>query len=178
MKGIPDYDILITNPPYSGEHKQKLLQYLLNATSRNSDKRKPYALLLPAYTATKSYWKEFIADLEKQPNLSTNLNSDTSAIITSSSAINLNPNPSATTSSSDVLYLLPPDSYQYRHPEGTGKDTPPFFSAWFMGGFTDSNSVRSALSKPFTRVLTSVGDMILAGVATDKRLGVRVRVRF
>lgn len=36
-----------------------------------------------------------------------------------------------------ILYLLPPDSYQYFHPEGTGKDTPPFYSAWFIGGFID-----------------------------------------
>ena len=34
-----------------------------------------------------------------------------------------------------VLYVLPPDSYEYQHPEGTGKGTPPFFSAWFLGGF-------------------------------------------
>jgi hypothetical protein len=32
--------------------------------------------------------------------------------------------------------VLPPTSYEYRHPEGTGKDTPPFYSAWFLGGFT------------------------------------------
>ena len=31
--------------------------------------------------------------------------------------------------------MLPPDSYEYQHPEGTGKGTPPFFSAWFLGGF-------------------------------------------
>ena len=33
------------------------------------------------------------------------------------------------------MYVLPPDSYEYQHPEGTGKGTPPFFSAWFLGGF-------------------------------------------
>ena len=31
MKGIPNYDILVTNPPYSGEHKPKLLEYLLTS---------------------------------------------------------------------------------------------------------------------------------------------------
>jgi hypothetical protein len=29
-KAVPDFDILVTNPPYSGEHKQKLLTYLSN----------------------------------------------------------------------------------------------------------------------------------------------------
>ena len=30
MKRIPEYDVMVTNPPYSGEHKQKLLTYLSN----------------------------------------------------------------------------------------------------------------------------------------------------
>ena len=35
MKGIPNYDILVTNPPYSGEHKPKLLDYLLTSHSHS-----------------------------------------------------------------------------------------------------------------------------------------------
>ncbi|RYH01494.1 hypothetical protein EON65_48315 [archaeon] len=42
----------MTNPPYSGEHKVRLLQYLSTTTH-------PYLLLLPAYIATKAYWKNF-----------------------------------------------------------------------------------------------------------------------
>eukprot|EP00601_Ochromonadales_sp_CCMP2298_P031224 CAMPEP_0173333972 /NCGR_PEP_ID=MMETSP1144-20121109/5181_1 /TAXON_ID=483371 /ORGANISM="non described non described, Strain CCMP2298" /LENGTH=246 /DNA_ID=CAMNT_0014278979 /DNA_START=487 /DNA_END=1228 /DNA_ORIENTATION=- len=30
-----------------------------------------------------------------------------------------------------VFYLLPPDHYEYSHPEGTGKDIPPFFRPGF-----------------------------------------------
>jgi hypothetical protein len=44
--------VLLTNPPFSGDHKLRLLRFLRNNT-------KPYVLLLPAYVATKSYWKEF-----------------------------------------------------------------------------------------------------------------------
>ena len=51
-KNIPKYDILVTNPPYSGDHKQRLLEYLSSTTT-------PYCLLLPAYTAGKSYWRDF-----------------------------------------------------------------------------------------------------------------------
>eukprot|EP01039_Chlorochromonas_danica_P008881 gene8881-9796_t len=93
-KNIPEHDILITNPPYSGEHKVRLLDFL-HSNSR------PFALLLPAYIVTKSYWKTFVE---------------------SSSPRN------------DMLYLLPPDYYHYCHPEGTGKDLPPFYSAWLIGG--------------------------------------------
>jgi hypothetical protein len=47
---------MITNPPYSGEHKAKLLEYLASPLHGN----KPFALLLPIYVVTKSYWKEFL----------------------------------------------------------------------------------------------------------------------
>jgi hypothetical protein len=116
MKRIPDYDILITNPPYSGEHKPKLLKYLLNSTSRQSSKDqlkgsncykgKPFALLLPAYTATKSYWKEFVTDLEcKFEAMKKNVENEYENSSVSSR------------SHKAVLYLLPPESYEYRHPE-------------------------------------------------------------
>ena len=36
------------------------------------------------------------------------------------------------TSITSIYYLLPPDSYQYCHPEDTGKDLPPFYSSWFL----------------------------------------------
>ena len=48
-----EYDILVTNPPYSGEHKQRLLTFLTRTG-------KPFALLMPAYVATKSYWTSFV----------------------------------------------------------------------------------------------------------------------
>ena len=54
---VVEYDILVTNPPYSGDHKQKLLQYISKA-------EKPFCLLLPVYVAAKSYWRDFVA-LEK-----------------------------------------------------------------------------------------------------------------
>ena len=97
-RNIPAYDILVTNPPYSGEHKLRLLNFL-------RVQQRPFALLLPAYTATKSYWKEF--------SIPTN---------------SFNP---------DILYLMPGGSYSYEHPEGTGHDIPPFYSAWFIGGMGD-----------------------------------------
>ena len=45
----PDYDILITNPPYSGIHIEKLLTFC--ATSG-----KPFLLLLPHFVYTKDYY--------------------------------------------------------------------------------------------------------------------------
>ncbi len=89
-KLIPEHDILVTNPPYSGEHKQQLLKYLSSVGS------KPFALLLPAYTANKSYWRDF--ENEKK-NLSSNRSSS------------LKP------TTIGLCYLMPSHSYQYSHPE-------------------------------------------------------------
>mmetsp|Transcript_15749 Transcript_15749/g.26291 ORF Transcript_15749/g.26291 Transcript_15749/m.26291 type:complete len:310 (+) Transcript_15749:81-1010(+) len=124
-QNIPEHDILVTNPPYSGEHKQKLLQYL-------SQSDKPFCLLLPVYVATKSYWREFVASekVKKEGKSSTSSKTGISPQLTE-------------------LYLLPSISYEYNHPEGTGKDIPPFFSSWFIGGgFQSLLAVRNAILSP------------------------------
>ena len=43
---MPKYDILITNPPYSEDHKEKILEFCSVLT-------KPWFLLLPNYVANK-----------------------------------------------------------------------------------------------------------------------------
>lgn len=99
--------MLVTNPPYSGEHKVNLLKFLATHVGRKADNigpPSPFALLLPVYVATKSYWKDFAAQ---------------------QAAVGC-----------PVFYVLPPDYYEYSHPEGTGKDIPPFYSAWFVGGLS------------------------------------------
>lgn len=149
---VLDYDVLVTNPPYSGEHKVNLLKFLATHTAKASVKKGsaggnssstdceavvndsssssvnnvknskstpttpntsttlPFALLLPVYTATKSYWKDF---------------AQAQALV-----------------GKNAFYILPPDYYEYSHPEGTGKDIPPFYSAWFLGGFTNEQKNR------------------------------------
>lgn len=114
-KGVPEYDVLVTNPPYSGEHKPRLMTYLLTTN-------KPYALLLPVYTVTKSYWKDLVVSK----------------------------------SAEDIVYLLPPDSYDYEHPEGTGKDVPPFYSSWFVNLNRGGNSGVSMTVKEVTRALDAI----------------------
>lgn len=95
-----EHDILVTNPPYSGDHKQKLLRYL-------SQSDKPFCLLLPVYVAAKSYWRDFITS-EKAKN-SSKLASNTKVASGTTPSVQLT-----------ELYLLPPTSYEYNHPEGTG----------------------------------------------------------
>ena len=46
---VPDYDVLVTNPPYSGDNVEKLLQFCKQSN-------KPFALLMPNYV----YMKECV----------------------------------------------------------------------------------------------------------------------
>ena len=55
--GLPQYDVLVTNPPYSGDHKARLLAFLSSPLAQG----KPFALLLPAYTAGKAYWRSYLS---------------------------------------------------------------------------------------------------------------------
>jgi hypothetical protein len=47
----PSYDVLVTNPPYSGVHMEKLLQFCADNAP------KPYMLLLPHFVYTKDYYQ-------------------------------------------------------------------------------------------------------------------------
>lgn len=47
---VPEYDVLVTNPPYSGVHVERLLTFVANG-------RKPFLLLLPHYVYTKDYYQ-------------------------------------------------------------------------------------------------------------------------
>ena len=161
---IPDYDILITNPPYSCDHKLKLLNFLKNNYTHQVDHchhdNRPFALLLPAYIATKSYWKDFLSSFNNYNNDDINNNkinynynnsnnnngnknnlnkcrfpsnlsyTTISTSVTSTTMLKQN---NQKNSIMNIMYLLPPDYYHYSHPEGTGKDIPPFYSIWFIG---------------------------------------------
>lgn len=48
---VPNHDVMITNPPYSDEHKQKCLNYCLAQSSRS------FFLLMPNYVASRQYFR-------------------------------------------------------------------------------------------------------------------------
>jgi hypothetical protein len=52
---IPSHDVLVTNPPYSGQHMEKMLSF----ASKN---RKPFLLLLPHFVYTKDYYERGLGD--------------------------------------------------------------------------------------------------------------------
>ena len=56
---VPAHDILITNPPYSDTHKTKCLDFCFR---RLKSSNIPFLLLMPAYTASKNYYRSFLKD--------------------------------------------------------------------------------------------------------------------
>lgn len=56
---VPLHQTLITNPPYSGNHKERCLQF---AIQQWMDHRRPFFLLLPNYVAVRNYFQEIARD--------------------------------------------------------------------------------------------------------------------
>ena len=50
---VPQHDVLVTNPPYSGDNPERLVKFLEGHT-------KPWAALMPAYIADKSYCADLL----------------------------------------------------------------------------------------------------------------------
>eukprot|EP00760_Papus_ankaliazontas_P012005 PhM_4_TR15159/c0_g1_i1/m.70578 len=55
---VPNYDVIVTNPPYSANEKERFLQWLV---SENNNSRS-WFVLLPNYVANKQYWKSDVVD--------------------------------------------------------------------------------------------------------------------
>ena len=57
---IPEYDVLVTNPPYSGDHIEKLLKFVIAS-------HKPSFLLIPNYVYMKDYYSHLISQHKEVP---------------------------------------------------------------------------------------------------------------
>jgi hypothetical protein len=55
LQATPEHDLLLTNPPYSTDHMEKLLQYCVH------NNRRPYCLLIPNYVYTKEYFARIVS---------------------------------------------------------------------------------------------------------------------
>jgi hypothetical protein len=60
--GPGQYDVIVTNPPYSGNHVSRLFNYCVASN-------KPFMLLLPMYFYTEPYYKTTIGQQQHLPNL-------------------------------------------------------------------------------------------------------------
>ena len=51
---LPEYDILMTNPPYSLDHMERIVKFC-------AEQDKPFLLLLPSYVCAKPYYEQYLA---------------------------------------------------------------------------------------------------------------------
>ena len=56
---IPPHDILVTNPPYSGNHKERCLEFAVNQLKTRGT---PFFLLMPNYVASKEYFRKLVLE--------------------------------------------------------------------------------------------------------------------
>jgi hypothetical protein len=56
---VPQHDTLITNPPYSDQHKERCLEICLQ---QFRDHGRPFFLLMPNYVAARSYFRRILGD--------------------------------------------------------------------------------------------------------------------
>jgi hypothetical protein len=107
---IPDnYDVFISNPPYSDTHKERCLEFCFKQLRQGTPRKRPFLLLMPNYTASKQYFRNLLSAKGGDGR------------------------------QEDVVYLVPAmqESYHYEHPEKTGKNESPFESLWFCGVGSD-----------------------------------------
>ena len=116
----PEYNAFITNPPYSGDHIEKLISHL---TTDERTKGKPWFLLMPTFVHKKDYYKDKIETKSKDPKKAS----------TSSDERKIDP-----------FYLVPKKRYVYIPPKqfrekklsDVHKKSSPFVSMWYVYGGT------------------------------------------
>ena len=62
-KKVPQHDILVTNPPYSGNHKERCLEFAVGQLKRYG---RPFFLLMPNYVASKEYFRKIVLEEDIQ----------------------------------------------------------------------------------------------------------------
>jgi hypothetical protein len=100
---VPKHDTFITNPPYSDCHKEKCVRHAVEQLRKKNDSKTPFFILMPNYVAVKNHFREAIGSVDGKED------------------------------PKDIFYVIPSKPYEYEHPEGTGKEIPPFKSIWFCG---------------------------------------------
>jgi hypothetical protein len=57
---LPHHDVVVTNPPYSGDHFERLLKFLCDNDNNNDKKKKPALLLIPEHLSKKKSIQQYL----------------------------------------------------------------------------------------------------------------------
>lgn len=156
------FDILVTNPPFSGDHVERLFHFLVEKYQR------PFAVLLPDYIATKKWYQELIethfASAQQGPRAPWPL---ASSAPTPPKKLGVEPS-----------YIVPRQWYNFEHVDGTGHDKSHFKSMWYVWfGARTGEVMRGAscvLSSESARIIGSVSQLVEQKIV---RTNVRVNPR-
>mmetsp|Transcript_3768 Transcript_3768/g.5663 ORF Transcript_3768/g.5663 Transcript_3768/m.5663 type:complete len:444 (-) Transcript_3768:25-1356(-) len=107
----PDYDLFITNPPYSGDHPEKMMEHL---TRDPRSCGKPWCLLMPNYVHKKDYYKNLLSKKGRKG---------------SSRCIQ----PFYLVPKKRYIYL-PPKNFREKKQSDVHKKSSPFVSMWYIWG--------------------------------------------
>jgi hypothetical protein len=108
----PKYDILITNPPYSEDHIERLITYVTSQTTLGTT-TKAWLLLMPTWVHKKEYY------------------------ITATTASKVTP--FYIVPKKRYIYL-PPPKYRTKKDSGVHKKSSPFISMWYCWGGTSKRN--------------------------------------
>lgn len=103
----PSSDVFITNPPYSGDHPEKLIRHL---TEHKVASKRPWCLLMPQYVHKKDYYKAILAKKNKQGI-----------------------QPFYLVPKKRYVYL-PPKNFREKKDSDVHKKSSPFVSMWYIWG--------------------------------------------
>lgn len=105
----PSYDVFITNPPYSGDHPERLVRHL---TEDSRTKGKPWFLLMPQFIHKKDYYTKILATKKNKHN----------GIM-----------PFYLVPKKRYVYL-PPKDFREKKASDVHKKSSPFVSMWYIWG--------------------------------------------
>lgn len=57
LRAIPSHDVLLTNPPYSSDHMEKLVRFVVS-----NNEGRPFCLLVPNYVYMKDYFQKIVGN--------------------------------------------------------------------------------------------------------------------
>jgi len=121
---------LVTNPPFSSDHKERLLQFLLDDFAR----QRPFFILMPSWVAQRSYWRQFLLALQHMRQ-----NKKAGVSMQQVRLEEFEGKLANDTLETDVgvFYWIPRCNYRFDHVDGKrGKGfhaSAPFDAMWFIG---------------------------------------------
>ena len=122
----PEYKAFITNPPYSGDHIERLISHL---TTDERTKGKPWFLLMPTFVHKKDYYKDKVATKNKDLKNS------------SSSSEERKIHPFYLVPKKRYVYI-PPKQFREKKLSDVHKKSSPFVSMWYVYGGTREKTDR------------------------------------